>query len=92
MTDNMAKIKQKEHLNQLFHIFLTICEAVEGYESKATGVLDHHLKLQLQNISRTRKVVVISELAQFCKVVYVVFFTRNKSYCLIFMFIEMNQT
>ena len=44
------------NFKQLFNIFLIICEAWQGYETKAYGVSNHHLKLQSKKFSRTRDI------------------------------------
>ena len=44
------------NFKQWFNIFLIICEAWQGYESKAYGVSNHNLKLQSKKLSRTRDI------------------------------------
>ena len=44
------------NFKQWFNVFLVISEAWQGYESKAYGVSNHHLKLQSKRFSRTRDI------------------------------------
>ena len=52
----MAEIEHNANFKQWFNIFLVICEAWQGYELKAYGVLNHNLKLQSMKFSRTRDI------------------------------------
>ena len=44
------------NFKQWFNVFLIIFEAWQGYDSKAYGVSNHHLKLQSKNVSRSRDI------------------------------------
>ena len=44
------------NFKQWLNVFLILSEAWQGYESKAYGVSNHHLKLQSKKFSRTRDI------------------------------------
>ena len=49
-------MERNVNFKQWFNVFLILSEAWQGYESKAYGVSNHHLKLQSKKFSRTRDI------------------------------------